>query len=133
MDTATTQGVKISVQTSFRGEMSNVKDSNFFFKYFIEIENTNPFPVKLITRHWKIFDALDVNRFVDGEGVIGEQPVIEPGEVFVYSSGCDLISETGYMEGFYDFAQLDHGSDAIVKHFRVKVPRFQLVYPYLLN
>ncbi|MDX1651891.1 MAG: Co2+/Mg2+ efflux protein ApaG [Brumimicrobium sp.] len=132
MDTAITKGVKISVETTFRPDLSDISKRILFFNYAIEIENQNPFRVQLISRNWHIFDSLDNLRNVNGPGVIGEQPVLEPGEVFVYSSGCDLVSELGYMEGHYDFAQLN-AEDKPERYFKVIVPRFRLEYPAKLN
>ncbi len=77
-------------------------------------------------------DSLDQTRFVNGEGVIGEKPVLQPGEVFAYRSACDLSSELGYMVGFYQFHQLTDQGKA-VKSFSVRVPRFFLQCPFKLN
>ena len=82
----------------------------------------------LLEREWFIHDSLDFPRVVRGEGVIGEQPVIEPGDTFSYSSSCDLQSALGRMEGSYVFQNLN--TSEILK---VKIPTFQLLYPNLLN
>jgi ApaG protein len=132
MNTAITEGVKISVRTTFRPDLSNIEDNVYLFNYKIEIENQNPFPVRLTRRHWRIMDSLDHTRFVDGDGVIGEQPTLYPGEIFAYRSACDLSSEIGFMDGFYEFEQLN-GSGEIIKTFSVEVPRFRLIYPFKLN
>jgi ApaG protein len=132
MDTAITKGVKISVETIYRPDLSEISKRILFFNYSIEIENQNSFQIQLISRNWHIFDSLDKLRTVSGTGVIGEQPILEPGEVYVYSSGCDLISEMGYMEGHYDFAQVD-ADGSPVSFFKVTVPRFRLEYPAKLN
>ncbi|MEX1193114.1 MAG: Co2+/Mg2+ efflux protein ApaG [Brumimicrobium sp.] len=132
MDTAITKGVKISVNTTYRSDLSDITKRILFFNYSIEIENQNPYQIQLISRYWQIFDSLDKLRNISGAGVIGEQPVLEPGEIYVYSSGCDLISELGYMEGHYDFAKIDlDGSPK--SFFKVSVPRFKLEYPAKLN
>lgn len=132
MNTATSKGVNISVEKLFRPDQSDIVQKVFLFNYKITIENRNKFPIKLYTRHWRIFDSLDKVRFVDGAGVIGEQPIIEPGEVFVYSSACDLISEIGFMEGHYNFALMDL-NHVIQDRFKVDVPRFYLECPFKLN
>lgn len=132
MKTTTTQGVKIAVTPIYRKDLSNVENKRFIFNYHIEITNTNPFPIQLKTRFWHIFDSLDYNREVSGPGVIGEQPILYPGEVFEYSSGCDLTSEIGFMKGHYNFVQLDSYNKPI-KNFRVNVPIFELVAPFKLN
>ncbi|MDX1446514.1 ApaG domain, partial [Lishizhenia sp.] len=90
MNTAINSGVKISVSTQFRPDLSRVYQSIYFFTYKVEIENRNSFAVQLLSRYWRIFDSLAAPRTVQGEGVIGEQPIIEPGEVYTYSSGCDF-------------------------------------------
>jgi ApaG protein len=128
LHTATTEGVKISVETRFHSDFTNVNESLFYYHYKIEIENRNNFPVKLIRRNWLIFDSLNFPRSVDGEGVVGNTPELQPGEVFHYTSGCDLSSEIGFMQGFYTF------ENCITKEiFNVDVPRFELYFPGKLN
>lgn len=92
------------------------------------MENKNSFPVQLISRDWYIFDSLNEVRIVSGLGVIGEQPILKPGEKFTYTSGCDLISEIGQMKGFYTFKNLGDGET-----LQVYVPDFKLEYPGKLN
>lgn len=128
MNTLTTSGIQISVKTSFRQDLSEVLESQFFFNYRVEIQNTNTYPVQLLSRDWYIFDSLSEARFVNGAGVIGEQPVLKPGEVFVYTSGCDLKAEIGMMKGFYTFTNLNDG-----EMFEVTVPTFKLEHPPKLN
>lgn len=130
MITTTTNGVKISVKQTFRGDQSSIKDNLFLFNYTITIENQNVFAIQLMRRYWNIIDSLAPNRKVKGAGVIGEQPIIESGEVFTYSSACDLTSELGFMEGFYLFNKYP---DVGEQPFKVAVPRFKLEYPYKLN
>lgn len=128
MSTLITSGIQISVQTQFRPDLSNIVKSEFLFNYRIDIENTNPFSVQLITRDWYIFDSLYTARYVNGEGVVGEQPILKPGERFTYTSGCDLSSEIGMMKGFYTFKNLIDG-----ELFEVFVPTFKLEYQGKLN
>ncbi|SFT73353.1 ApaG protein [Lishizhenia tianjinensis] len=123
MNTAINSGVKISVSTQFRPDLSRVYQSVYFFTYKVEIENRNPFAVQLLSRFWRIFDSLDELRTVQGEGVIGEQPILEPGEVYTYSSGCDFVSELGSMSGYYIFQRLDTH-----KLLQVDVPKFDMIY-----
>jgi ApaG protein len=132
MSTTISQGVKISVTTIFRRDLSNADASEFFYNYVIEIENQNPFDVQLLNRHWKIVDSLRPTRLVEGPGVIGEQPKLTPGEVFSYSSGCDLESEIGFMIGKYEFAQFD-ALGKVSGTFFVDVPKFKLEFPPKLN
>ena len=128
MNTLTTSGIQISVKTSFRQDLSEVLESRYFFNYRVEIQNTNTYSVQLQSRDWYIFDSLSEARFVSGAGVIGEQPILKPGETFVYSSGCDLNAEIGMMKGFYTFINLTDG-----ELFEVIVPTFKLEYAPKLN
>ncbi len=128
MNTATTEGVKITVNTQFRPDLSQIAESQFFFNYRITIENNNEFDVQLLNRDWYIFDSLNEPNFVSGHGVVGEQPVLKPGQTFTYTSGCELFSEMGFMKGFYTFKNLKNG-----QLFQVFVPTFKLIYPPKLN
>ena len=128
MNTLTTSGVQISVRTDFRSDLSEVSKSSYFHNYQVRIYNTNSFPIQLKTRDWYIFDSLNEDRYVRGAGVIGEYPILKPGESFQYTSGCDLRSEIGFMKGFYTFLNLHNG-----ELFEVVVPEFRLEYPAKLN
>ncbi|MFT5859761.1 MAG: ApaG protein [Flavobacteriaceae bacterium] len=128
MNTLTTSGIQISVKSNFRSDLSEVIESQYFYNYRVVIENTNAYDVQLISRDWYIFDSMNRARYVNGPGVIGEQPVIKPGESFTYTSGCDLQSELGLMKGFYTFKNLVDG-----EIFEVFVPTFKLEYPTKLN
>lgn len=128
MKTAITEGIKIKVTTQFRPDLSLVEVSQFFFNYRITIENLSEFKVQLMHREWFIFDSLNDATNVSGEGVVGEQPILNPGEKFTYTSGSELFSEMGYMTGYYLFKNLDKDS-----MFRVTIPDFYLIYPPKLN
>ncbi len=128
MSTLITSGIQISVSTQFRHDLSDIMESRFFFNYRIDIENTNTFNVQLLTREWYIFDSLSESRYVSGQGVIGEQPILKPGERYTYTSGCDLSSDIGMMKGFYTFRNLVDG-----ELFQVFVPTFKLEHPGKLN
>lgn len=128
MNTLITSGVEISVQSNFRSDLSEIVNSQYFFNYTIEIRNTNSFPIQLKSRDWYIFDSLSEARYVSGPGVVGEQPVLKPGEHFTYTSGCDLQAEIGMMKGFYTFQNMHEG-----ELFEVFVPTFRLEYPPKLN
>lgn len=132
MSTTISQGVKISVTTIFRKDLSNADTGEYFYNYVIEIENQNAFDVQLLRRHWKIVDSLRPTRIVEGPGVIGEQPKLTPGEVFSYSSGCDLESEIGFMAGKYEFVQFD-ALGQVTGSFDVEIPQFRLEFPPKLN
>ena len=124
MRTLTTSGIQISVNSNFRQDLSEITEAQFFFNYRIDIENRNNFDVQLLTREWYIFDSLSESRYVSGAGVIGEQPILKPGEKFTYTSGCDLSSELGFMKGFYTFMNVESENT-----FQVYVPKFKLEYP----
>jgi ApaG protein len=128
MNTLITSGIQISVKTDFRYDLSAIVESKYFFNYTIEMQNTNSYSVQLRSRDWYIFDSLDDARFVSGPGVVGEEPILKPGESFAYTSGCDLHSEIGLMKGFYTFQNMVDG-----ELFEVFVPTFRLEYPPKLN
>ena len=93
------EGIRITVLTSYQQEFSNPENSEFMFAYKIHITNNNDFPIQLMSRQWHIFDSIGVQRDVAGDGVVGEQPIIQPGNTFHYTSGCNLNSEMGKMSG----------------------------------
>lgn len=128
MNTLITSGIQISVKTDFRYDLSEIVESKYFFNYTIEMQNTNSYSVQLRSRDWYIFDSLDDARFVSGPGVVGEEPILKPGERFAYTSGCDFHSEIGLMKGFYTFQNMVDG-----ELFEVFVPTFRLEYPPKLN
>ncbi len=128
MPVAITKGIKVHVETVFNTKYSNVQANLFFYNYKITISNETNFPMKLNSREWFIWDSLDFPRIVRGEGVVGEQPTIEPGDSFTYTSSCDLRSSLGKMEGNYMFE-----NEITFEQLKVKIPTFQLMYPFLLN
>jgi ApaG protein len=96
-----TEGVGIRVEVFYRPEQSNPMYAEFLFAYRISIENLSEYPVQLISRHWDIIDSNNTHRSVDGEGVVGEQPIIMPGDVFRYISAAHLFTDMGKMYGYY--------------------------------
>jgi ApaG protein len=128
MVTGLTCGVKISVESLYRKDLSNVENNLFFFNYRIVIENLNDYEVQLLSRYWYIFDSLNPTKEIHGEGVVGEKPVLMPGQKHVYVSGCDLHSEIGYMRGYYLFERKDNK-----EKFKVVVPKFNLFAQLKLN
>ncbi|TXC78577.1 Co2+/Mg2+ efflux protein ApaG [Luteibaculum oceani] len=120
--------VKVSVQTAYQADQSNPTAPYFFFSYTIAIENHHNNPVKLLSRFWEIWDPGSENHFVEGEGVVGKQPTIEPGEDFQYSSFCHLRSPFGKMEGYYTFEDQITGET-----FFISVPALWFQYPIGLN
>lgn len=128
MTTQITDGVKVSVETVYQPEYSNPDNEHFMFAYKIRIENLGDYSVKLLKRHWIIFDSNGTLREVIGDGVVGQQPVISPGETHEYVSGCNLKTDIGFMEGAYDMVrEIDGG------RFKVAIPQFNLIAPYRLN
>ncbi len=123
-----TNGIKVEVNTEFLREISNMQEHDYLFSYDITITNDSDVSVQLVSRFWKIFDSTYDYKFVEGEGVVGNQPILLPGESYTYSSGCNLQSEVGYMQGYYMFKQIY--DDNI---FRVLIPRFELIVPEKLN
>lgn len=123
-----TQGVKVSVVTEYQEEYSNPLQDHFVFTYKIQIENNSNFTVKLLRRKWAIYDIMCQNREVEGEGVIGQQPTLEPGEFYEYVSGCNLKSGFGKMVGTYQMERIVDGSV-----FFVQIPEFSLIIPWKLN
>lgn len=120
--------IEISVDSKYWPEQSSPKDGVYFFIYYITISNKNDYNVQLIKRHWDIFDSNGEKRIVDGDGVVGEMPVIGPGEKYEYNSGCNLVTEMGYMKGFYTMKNLLNN-----KEIRVEIPEFHLIVPAKLN
>lgn len=126
--TQTTNGVKISVETNFRPDHSSQTNNRFVFAYRISIQNLGQETVQLLRRYWLITDSDGTQREVEGDGVIGEKPVLRTGEMHQYSSGCHLITEIGSMEGYYTMLNVQTG-----KTFEVYIPKFNLIAPLKLN
>lgn len=122
-DEATTRGVVVRVSVSYLPEQSEPRRGRWFWAYHIRIENEGPVAVQLLTRHWIITDGRGLRHTVEGEGVVGEQPMIAPGASFDYVSGCPLSTPTGSMQGSYHM--IDEDGDA----FDVTIPRFALIAP----
>jgi len=117
----TTHGVTVRVSVSFLAEQSEPAKGRWFWAYHVRIENEGRSAVQLISREWTISDGSGGRHEVQGEGVVGEQPVIEPGDSFDYVSGCPLNSPAGTMEGRYHMVAADGSA------FSVAIPRFPLV------
>jgi ApaG protein len=123
-----TSGVRITVAVRYEENLSSAPMESFVFSYHITVENQNNYPVRLLRRHWYIFDSVALKREVEGPGVIGETPVILPGDYFSYNSACDLRSDRGTMHGYYTMQK--PGERGM---FEVKIPKFRLEVPYSLN
>ncbi|HEX8486083.1 Co2+/Mg2+ efflux protein ApaG [Sphingomonas sp.] len=123
----TTQGVTVRVAVSYLAEQSEPERGRWFWAYHIRIENGGEAAVQLLTRHWIIIDGRGARHTVEGEGVVGEQPMIAPGSSYDYVSGCPLSTPTGAMQGNYRMAAADGTS------FDVVIPRFMLIAPAVLQ
>lgn len=128
MSSAVTHEIEVSVITDYQPEFSNPYDGLFMFAYHIRIENHSDYTVQLLRRHWHIYDSNGEYREVEGDGVVGEQPVLEPGESHSYSSACNLSTDIGKMYGTYEFVRLSDG-----KLFTVDVPEFKMISPFRFN
>lgn len=113
-------GIRISVRPSYLRNQSEPAARHFVFAYFVRIENVGDEAARLVSRRWLIHDSAGEDTEVRGEGVVGEQPLIAPGQVHEYQSFCILKSGEGYMEGHYEFVRLDETD------FQAEIPRFVL-------
>lgn len=120
--------VVVKAVTHFLPEYSRTGHEHFMFSYNISIRNEMPEAVQLLSRHWYIFDSNNSIKEVKGEGVVGQQPIIEPNREHTYQSYCELSSDIGLMWGNYLMKNL-----ATNKLFEVKIPRFELITPSRLN
>ncbi|MES2985147.1 MAG: Co2+/Mg2+ efflux protein ApaG [Pseudomonadota bacterium] len=127
MFTKTTRSIKITASPHFLAEQSEPGDSHYVWAYTIQLENYGSEPVQLLNRHWKITDARGTTQEVRGPGVIGEQPVLKPGEAYRYTSGTALATASGLMLGEYEMVTGDG------EHFEVEVPPFSLDSPYQMG
>lgn len=128
VETEITDGIRISVSCQYQPKHSNVNSNEFVFAYWVTISNESPYVVQLIDRHWVIFDSVGAVREVKGEGVIGEQPILQPGDIHKYSSWCPLGTPVGRMKGSYGMIRQSDG-----QRFDVVVPNFNLVANFKQN
>jgi len=128
MVTAITEGIKVTVETEYQPDYSSPRQFHYVFTYRITIENNSNYTIQLQRRHWFISDSNNVVKEVEGEGVVGQQPVLESGQSHQYVSGCNLKTGMGKMTGTFTMEKILDG-----KKFQVKIPEFILVVPYLLN
>jgi ApaG protein len=115
-----TRDIKVTVTPRFLAERSSLENSYFFWAYTIEITNLGQQTVQLKTRHWRITDAMGRQQEVRGAGVVGEEPVLKPGESFEYTSGVPLQTPSGFMAGTY--GMVAEGGEP----FDVEIPAFSL-------
>ena len=120
---AVTHGIRVQVECRYSPEHSQPQRNQWFFLYTIRITNEGREEAQLLSRHWSIRDATGRLEEVQGPGVVGENPVLEPGESFVYTSGCPLPTPFGSMEGSYEMTR--PGGE----RFEVQIARFALREP----
>ena len=128
MVSSITRGVKVTVESFYQSDYSSPLNGEFMFAYRINIINESQEIVKLLRRHWFIIDSNGLTREVEGEGVVGQQPILEQGEQYEYVSGCNLKTEIGKMYGSY---LMERATDK--RQFYVNIPEFKLVAPQKLN
>jgi ApaG protein len=128
MVTAITEGIKVTVETEYQPEYSSPRQFHFVFTYKITIENRSENTIQLKRRHWFIHDASCTIREVEGEGVVGQQPILESGQIHQYVSGCNLKSGMGKMKGKYIMERISDG-----RILNVTIPEFSMIVPFRLN
>jgi len=123
----TTRSIRVSVDPVYLDEQSEPEDFHYVWAYHVRIENLGGETVQLLRRHWHITDSTGRKEEVRGEGVVGEQPILSPGEIFEYTSGAPLTTPSGFMNGTYQMVT-EEGS-----RFSVMIPAFSLDSPYDLS
>ena len=121
---AITRQIQVTVLPEFLADRSDPSESQFFWAYTIEIANLGDLDVQLVSRHWRITDGEGAVEEVRGAGVVGEQPILKPGETFRYTSGCPLRTPSGIMAGSYRMV------NANGEAFDIEVPAFSLDSPF---
>jgi ApaG protein len=127
MSTLQTDNIQVDVRTHYIEEQSSPEHNRYVFAYTVTIQNQGSRPAKLLTRHWVITDANGNVQEVHGEGVVGEQPYLQPGESFEYTSGTVLETPFGTMEGSYQMITDDSTP------FDAEIPAFTLSLPHTLH
>lgn len=127
MEDSSRYRIQVSVQVRYLADQSNETDNRYVFAYTITLTNEGGHAVQLLSRHWIITDANNHVQEVNGKGVVGEQPVIKPGQSFEYTSGTVLATQVGTMSGSYQMQVVDGGE------FSVPIPQFVLSVPRVLH
>lgn len=128
MQKSITREVEVRVETSYQGLVRGTQPPQHFFSYKIQIFNHGDTTIQLLRRRWFISDALSGQKMVEGDGVVGLQPILSPGDSHAYTSGCSLLGHFGKMVGQYIFERLDNG-----EIFEVQIPEFSMMHPSHLN
>jgi ApaG protein len=123
--TTVTRGVRVTIRPFYLADQSDPTEGRYVWAYKVQIENLSPATVQLLKRSWIITDALGREMRVHGEGVVGEQPILEPGESFDYTSGTPLPTPSGFMRGTYHMIVTGTGEE-----FDAAVPAFSLDSPH---
>ncbi|MDX1737834.1 MAG: Co2+/Mg2+ efflux protein ApaG [Alphaproteobacteria bacterium] len=124
---AITRNIKVSVEPVYLEDQSSPEDNHFVWAYSVRIENKGDQRVQLINRHWRITDAMGRQQEVKGPGVVGEQPILQPGEHYEYTSGTPLPTPSGFMNGAYEMEGLNG------EHFEIEIPAFSLDSPHQMR
>ena len=124
MYSATTRAIRVSVEPVFLEEQSSPSDDHYVWAYQVKIENDGEETVQLVNRRWRITDAEGRMQEVQGEGVVGEQPTLKPGQAFEYTSGTPLGTPSGIMMGSYEMETTEG------ERFDIDIPAFSLDSPY---
>lgn len=128
MNTLITNGIRISVETFYQNEYSRPKENKYIFAYRVTIENLSPHTIQLLRRYWNIYDSNGSIKVVEGEGVVGQQPILTPNEIHQYISWCQLDTDSGKMIGTYTMERQSDG-----ELFEVEIPSFRLTAPFKEN
>ena len=123
--TRTTRGIRVSVRSFYLEDQSRPEEGRFVWGYRVKIENNGRLPVQLLKRTWRITDGRGRTQYVHGAGVVGEQPLLEPGEAFEYTSGTPLDTPSGFVVGAYHMVIPSSG-----ENFDVAIPAFSLDSPH---
>jgi ApaG protein len=118
----TTQQVTVSARSFYQEAYSQPEDGNYVHAYQIRIENRGDLPVQLLSRNWEIIDGTGMRREVEGDGVVGKQPVIQPGQTYSYQSWVQFPTPIGAMRGSY--VMYRRSAEGVENYFRVVVPEF---------
>ena len=124
---AVTNAIRVRVTPAYIEDRSTPDESYFFWAYTVDIVNEGGIPVQLVSRHWRITDGVGHTEEIRGPGVVGQTPLIGPGESFTYTSGCPLKTPSGIMMGSYQVTTREG------REFDVKIPAFSLDSPYAIR
>lgn len=128
MDTKLTEGVEVAVEANYQEEFSKPSEDQFVYAYRVVINNFTNELLKVQARHLFVFDSMGKKREIKGEGVVGDQPVIDSMDYYEYVSACNLKSEMGKIGGYYLVENLSNNNT-----FKIQIPEFQLIAPQILN